>query len=601
MRFCCRVLISSTIALAGACSPTTTLPTPDTRAPGAPTRQLAVVQSDGAVSLTWKNAEDGDLARTLLARFEPGGRARKPEGTPSVGDAVGTDGTVIFLGLAESFVDLRAPTTCGSVSYRLWSQDTQGRWSEDIALVELAPGITSPAPSQPVTMVTAAVPPGSNFLLVSWVNPPSSSGFFQTTLVRKVGAAPGSITDGDTVLTTMGGQYGESLRNLAPGTRLFYAAFPCNQCGRCQAMPAVASFTVPGNTDGGASDAGSPRDAGVDSDAGPPMDAGAPDAGPPSPTVFTVTLAPDGQRVLLAWMNPDAGSFDRARITRTVTGTGPDGGAVASTVQVFEGTATSASERVDGLLPSRAYTYRAVGCSTSACDTTGVTAPLTLTLKQALRGGGYTLFWRHASADVCSDRTTLCPTTLPSGQTCGQALAGTMNDNWWKTCVSDSPTCSTTARQLNVVNSSNETMAVRAWFQMNGVTVGRVLTSEFCRCFTTAQQFMFGPTIEQSGDLTFFVYEESLRCAKSFRLLNETPAMGTNTGLVSHAGFTCPTLDSLAWGEAAIFKPQAPTTRACTTVGSCNADEACVSGFCVKPLFIGRVPALGANAWSTLP
>jgi len=112
---------------------------------------------------------------------------------------------------------------------------------------------------------------------------------------------------------------------------------------------------------------------------------------------------------------------------------------------------------------------------------------------------------------------------------------------------------------------------------------------------------MFGPTLEQSQDLTFFVYEENLRCAKSYRLLNETPSMGTNTGMVSHAGFSCPTLDSLSWGEAAIFKPQAPTTRTCTTVGSCSADEACVSGFCVKPLFIGRVPALGANGWSTLP
>lgn len=590
-----RVLISSTLALATACGPTTTLPTPDTRAPGAPTNQLATVQSDGSVSLTWKNAEDGDLARTLVARFQPGGRARKPEGTPAVGDAIGTDGTVIFLGLAESFVDLRAPTTCGSVSYRLWSQDTQGRWSEDIALIELPAGATSPAPTQPVTMMTAAASQGSPFLLVSWVNPPTSSGFFQTTLVRKEGSAPGSLTDGDTVLTSMGTQYFQSLRSIAPGTRLFYGAFACNTCGRCQAMPTTVSFTLPTGSDGGAADGG--LDSGILS-----MDAGAPvDAGTPSPTSFSATLSADGQRVLLAWLNPDAGTFDRARITRTVTESGPDGGAVSTTVQVFEGLATSASERVDGLLPSRAYTYRAVGCSTAACDTTGVTAPLTLTLKQALRGGGYTLFWRHASADVCSDRTTLCPTTLPSGQTCGQALAGTMNDNWWKTCVSDSPTCSTSARQLNVVNSSNETMAVRTWFQMNGVTVGRMLTSEFCRCFTTAQQFMFGPTLEQSQDLTFFVYEENLRCAKSIRLLNEAPSMGTNTGMVSHAGFTCPTLDTLAWGEAAIFKPQAPTTRACTTVGSCNADEACVNGLCVKPLFIGRVPALGANAWSTLP
>jgi phosphohistidine phosphatase SixA len=226
---------------------------------------------------------------------------------------------------------------------------------------------------------------------------------------------------------------------------------------------------------------------------------------------------------------------------------------------------------------------------------------LSLTLKQALRGGGYTLFWRHASAAVCSDRLDLCPQTIPSGQTCASMLASTTAANWWKTCVSDAPACMTTARQLSVVPASAETTAVRTWFQSNGVTVGRVLTSEYCRCFTTAQDFQFGPALEFSADLTYWVYEEGLRCAKNVALLHETPAAGTNTAMVGHAGFTCPTLDSLAWGEAAIFKPQAPTGRTCTTVGSCAADEACVSGQCVKPLLIARVPALGTGAWSTLP
>ena len=32
-------------------------------------------------------------------------------------------------------------------------------------------------------------------------------------------------------------------------------------------------------------------------------------------------------------------------------------------------------------------------------------------------------------------------------------------------------------------------------------------------------------------------------------------AAGTNTALIGHAGFTCAVLQSLAWGEAAIFKP----------------------------------------------
>lgn len=628
----------SALALVAACSPS--MPQPDRQAPSAPTRQLAVVQSDGTVLVTWKNPSDGDLARTLLARFLPGGRARKPEGTPAVGDAIGTDGVVRFLGLEERFVDTSPPTTCGVISYRLWSQDTQGHWSDDIALVELPPGATTPPPTQPVSMASA-VATGAR-LSVSWTNPPASSGFFQTTLVRKVGSAPASVTDGATVLTTMGSSFSESTLPYAPGTRLFYGAFTCNTCGRCQATPTVVSFTVPASPDGSVpdaggptdagttddgglsldagpgdagtgADAGTPADAGTSSDAGSTADAGAPVDGGGSgvdgglaPTALTATLSPDGQRVLLAWVNPLTAGFDRVRVSRTLTETPPGGTATTgAAVQVYEGSAQTANERVDLLLPSattaRSYTYTAVGCSTAGCDGSGASASLVLTLKQALRGGGYTIFWRHASADVCSDRTNLCPGSPPPGQTCAQALAGTANDNWWRTCVSDSPACTTTARQLNVVNAGNETTAVRTWFQTNGVTVGRILSSEYCRCFDTANGFMFPPTLELSQDLTYWVYEESLRCAKTMALLHQTPAMGTVTGMVGHAGNFCPTLDSLAWGEAAIYKPQAPTSRACTTVGSCNADEACVSNLCVKPLLIGKVQALGASGWAALP
>lgn len=216
---------------------------PDTRAPGAPTNQRATVESDGSISLSWTSSPDGDFARTLLARFPPGGRARRPDGTPAVGDPIGMDGTVLFLGTASAFVDRAAPVTCGVVSYRLWSQDTQGRWSDDIALVELAAGATTPAPSQPVTDLTASAQSGA--LFVRWVNPPASSGFSETRLVRKVGAAPASLTDGSLVLTTSFTQYAESLRSQVPGTRVFFGAFTCNACDRCQPVPATVSFTVP--------------------------------------------------------------------------------------------------------------------------------------------------------------------------------------------------------------------------------------------------------------------------------------------------------------------------------------------------------------------
>ncbi len=616
-------LLISALTLAMACSP---VKPPDTQVPAAPTQQKGVVESDGTVSLTWVNTSEGDFARVLVARFPPGGTARKPEGTPAVGDPIGKDGVVVFLGTDASFVDLTPPATCGSLSYRLWSQDSQGRWSDDVATITLPAGATTPAPSQPVTQLSASAMSSNRILFVTWVNPPTSSGFFQTSVVRKLGSAPTSLTDGNLVVTTPGAAFSEALSAYAAGTRLFYGAFPCNSCGRCQQVPTTVSFTVPasmdggsdgGLLDGGSSDAGR-IDGGLDdggaSDAGAPVDAGADGGGSEvdagvTPSALTVTLSPDGQEVRVSWINPSSPALTSVRISRTLTET-PAGGmpSTSGPVQLFDGLATQASERVDRLLPStspaRSYTYFARGCSAGGCETSGPSATLTLTLKQALRGGGYTLFWRHASASICGDQTNLCPASPPLGQTCAQALASTSAANWWKTCVSDPPTCSTTARQLDPVPSQNETNAIHGWFQTNGVTVGRMLTSEYCRAFTTAQQLNFGPTLEYNTDITYYVYEESLRCPKTMALLNVTPAAGTNLGMVSHAGFFCNTVDSLAWSEAAIYKPQAPSTQTCTDHTGCTGagtQPACVSGFCVTPLLIARVPALGASSWSTLP
>jgi hypothetical protein len=58
-------------------------------------------------------------------------------------------------------------------------------------------------------------------------------------------------------------------------------------------------------------------------------------------------------------------------------------------------------------------------------------------------------------------------------------------------------------------------------------------------------------------------------------MLSEPPATGTNSALVTHSGFTCPVLDSLASSEAAVFKP--------TDAGT---------------VFVTRVPY---DAWQALP
>ena len=333
-----------------------------------------------------------------------------------------------------------------------------------------------------------------------------------------------------------------------------------------------------------------------------------------TPGGLTVSLSPDATQVLLSWTNGTSPALARVLVTRTLTER-LDGGALVQSppTTVFDGLASSAAERVDQLLPSldpaRTYAYEVVGCTALACEATGPSASLSLTLRQALRGGGYTVYWRHASAEgACDDATASC--TLRTAPTCAEALRGTPQQDWWKSCDATPPTC--TARQLDA-NAPTQTAAVRDWFDANGVAVSRVLTSEYCRCVRTAEQFDFGPTPEPSEALTYFVHDEALRCARTMALLNTTPMPGTNVAMVSHVGFllpdggeSCPGLNMLSWGEAAIFKPQPLSAQPCSAVDGCRAEPgenppACVMGRCVKPLLIARVPAVGDGGWASLP
>ena len=71
----------------------------------------------------------------------------------------------------------------------------------------------------------------------------------------------------------------------------------------------------------------------------------------------------------------------------------------------------------------------------------------------------------------------------------------------------------------------------------------------------TAELMDFGPPIEQSPALTYFVYDEANRCRDTFALLAQNPPPAANTALISHVGNTCPPLSNLANAEAAIYKP----------------------------------------------
>ncbi len=286
--------------------------------------------------------------------------------------------------------------------------------------------------------------------------------------------------------------------------------------------------------------------------------------GPPGPGELTAAIA--GPDVVLVWNAPAPG-FTDVRLLRRLDEPPADAHDPSADL-VYAGAATNAVHPVSQLLPStddtpRTYHYALFGCvAGTACDDGDARATLAPTLVQALRGGGYVLHWRHASATVCADAT-------------GLGLAATTAyPDWWKRCDATCPmgeTPTATARQLNDTGVAEAT-AIGQTFAQQEIPVGRVVSSEFCRNVTTAELMAFGPAIEQRQDVTFFVYDEAGRCDASYALITAVPAAGTNTAVIGHAGFTCPVLQDLAWAEAAVFRPD----------GTGSA------------LFIARVPW---NAW----
>jgi hypothetical protein len=253
--------------------------------------------------------------------------------------------------------------------------------------------------------------------------------------------------------------------------------------------------------------------------------------------------------IALTWTNPDpASSHTEVKLVRRLNAP-PTGADDPGATLVYSGSAPATTEPTAALLPDvpgtddRTYYYAVFGCPPAgACETTGSRDTLTLTLTQALGGGGYVLYFRHATAAVCTDHTEL-----------GTA-ATTASPDWWKSCEADCGVA--TARQLTLPTGPDEAAAIRSFFDAHAIPFDRVLSSEFCRCFTTAQLMDLGPTVETTPQLTFFVYDDVQdRCTTSRALAAIPPAPGTNTALVTHVGFVCELLDSLASGEAVVLKP----------------------------------------------
>jgi hypothetical protein len=274
----------------------------------------------------------------------------------------------------------------------------------------------------------------------------------------------------------------------------------------------------------------------------PPQDMGMFEAG-------SMAVEPRGAQVVASWSFPQGARGWPLKLLRRHNA--PVEGPFDTEAEViYEGAGAESAHPTQDLLPtsvqlSNVYHYALYHCpSANDCEEAAPHVELRLTVKQALQGGGYAIFWRHASASTCGDNTGL-----------GNAMTTTRPD-WWRSCES---MCSVaTARQLTHPAATNEMNAIREFMFSNAIAFTRVLSSEFCRCFQTAEGFDFGPQIELVPELTYFVHNESTRCADSLALINTPPPAGGNSALVGHAGFSgaCPTLGSLQWSEGAIYKPR---------------------------------------------
>jgi phosphohistidine phosphatase SixA len=150
-------------------------------------------------------------------------------------------------------------------------------------------------------------------------------------------------------------------------------------------------------------------------------------------------------------------------------------------------------------------------------------------LVEALRGGGYVIYFRHAHTDQSQPDTD----------------------------VQNLENCET---QRNLSEQGRaDARAIGAAVETLGIPIGEVLASEYCRTRETAE-LMFGrvtPTRDLTSRATTATEAEHAERIEALRrLLATPPAPGTNTVLVGH-GFNIgdATGISIAEGEAAIFLP----------------------------------------------
>ena len=153
---------------------------------------------------------------------------------------------------------------------------------------------------------------------------------------------------------------------------------------------------------------------------------------------------------------------------------------------------------------------------------------------KSLRDGNHVLIFRHEAADVGADQLT---STTPE---------------WWKSCDSK------LARQLNNQGLTDGINTGKTLKLLN-IPVGRIISSEFCRAYTSAEQMATGLPVQQAKELTLTVYDEPNRCTNTFALASRQPRDGKNSLFITHVALVvnqpeCSFINKLQWGDAALFR-----------------------------------------------
>lgn len=495
------LLIASLVC--ASCTPTK--PPGPNIAPEPPIQQRVEAFGSGS-RLFWEDASS-DVSASMVVRYVDGTNIDgKPiDGqTPNVGETLG-NGLVVFVGREHETVDDDRPESCGVFRYQFWSLGKGGLWS----------AVGSEAVTNKGGFAIPTHGPGElhaqendRKIHLVWDNDATDPGNF-TTLFR----------DGVQIFAGLGVEADDDVSELKAGRMLTWAARTCSLCGDCYSVDSTATLPVP--------------------------------LAVLRPELLTASVNADaGRSVWITWAAPPAGTgYSYVTLTRRFEGNATD---------LPDAPGDLALDPLIDLLPNtpdagRSYVYSVHGCDDAGqCEGVGATTAFAPTTKQLLRAGGYVLYFRHGTANVCAD--------VPNG-VCTPDAGGTWNcpgNNWWKSCDA---TCGTaTAQQLNPDASYDEATLVRAAFGDGGLPVGRVRTSEFCRAVQTAQLFGFDAG-EAGFELTPVVYDEPNRCSRVRALINESPDAGSgvaNTALVGHLDFSCePVPADLGFSEAAIFKPHA--------------------------------------------